>query len=165
MINKSQPFNLEKTIHFLNNGFHNLKVRVCDDIDNCSTQEVEFNLVLDKIQKNPDINLKLTEPINGVALNIIDFPLPIKFNTNNYSKIKIINIYYLLEDNIVPYLIDTIKPIENNNIVGTWNNLPSAGSYQVYGEAISESGQITTSGKIILIISNEKVDEKEVLED
>ncbi|MDD5032128.1 MAG: PBP1A family penicillin-binding protein, partial [Patescibacteria group bacterium] len=52
------PFNLEKNISFLKNGFHNLKVRVCDDIDNCNEQSQEFNLILDKDAKtNGEINL------------------------------------------------------------------------------------------------------------
>lgn len=37
------PFNLQKDLSSLASGFHTLKVRVCDDIDNCSEQEFTFN--------------------------------------------------------------------------------------------------------------------------
>ncbi len=38
------PFYLDKNISDLSIGFHSLGVRVCDDIDNCSTQDITFNL-------------------------------------------------------------------------------------------------------------------------
>ena len=43
----SYPFGFNNNVNFLTNGFHNLKIRVCDDIDNCAEKSVEFNLMLD----------------------------------------------------------------------------------------------------------------------
>jgi len=83
--NYNYPFNLEKQIDFLNNGFHNLKVRVCDDIDNCSEKSLEFNLILDQEPGVQDIDISWQEPISGAALNKIDFPLNIKIKTTNLS--------------------------------------------------------------------------------
>jgi len=37
------PFGMEKDISFLDSGFHQLSVTACDDVDNCSTQTINFN--------------------------------------------------------------------------------------------------------------------------
>ncbi len=37
------PFNLTRNISDLSSGFHDLTIRVCDDIDNCSEQKINFN--------------------------------------------------------------------------------------------------------------------------
>jgi 1A family penicillin-binding protein len=44
IITTTYPFSLEKNISDLSVGFHNLVVRVCDDIDNCSDQGFNFNI-------------------------------------------------------------------------------------------------------------------------
>jgi hypothetical protein len=38
------PFNLDQPIGFLKSGFQELRVRVCDDIDNCSEKSININL-------------------------------------------------------------------------------------------------------------------------
>lgn len=38
------PFGLQKDLSSFSSGFYTLKVRVCDDIDNCSEQDYTFNL-------------------------------------------------------------------------------------------------------------------------
>lgn len=37
------PFSLDTSIEYLSPGYHELLVRVCDDIDNCSEQKLNFN--------------------------------------------------------------------------------------------------------------------------
>lgn len=38
------PFALEKNLYGFATGFHNISIKVCDDIDNCSEQKLTFNL-------------------------------------------------------------------------------------------------------------------------
>lgn len=40
----SFPFSLEKNLGGFSAGFHTLSIKVCDDIDNCSQQDLTFNL-------------------------------------------------------------------------------------------------------------------------
>lgn len=40
----SYPFGLEKNLGGFSAGFHTLSIKVCDDIDNCSQQDLTFNL-------------------------------------------------------------------------------------------------------------------------
>jgi len=151
--NNSYPFNLEKQIDFLNNGFHNLKVRVCDDIDNCSEQSVEFNLILDKEPDNSEINISWLEPSNGLAVNSIDFPLNIKLQASNYAQIAKVNIYLIAEDK--ENLVAILQPIENEIIAGEWKKPPASGTYELIAEANGWGKQIKKSQKITITITNE----------
>jgi len=38
------PFALEKSLEGFSSGFHDITIKVCDDIDNCSEQKLTFNL-------------------------------------------------------------------------------------------------------------------------
>lgn len=50
------PYNLENaSINHLSSGFHELKIKVCDDIDNCTEQKFNFNY---KPSKVPILDLK-----------------------------------------------------------------------------------------------------------
>ena len=70
----SYPFNLKTGVDFLNNGFHGLTVRACDDVDNCSEQKLEFNLILDEKRDSQEINLWFNQPSADLILAEKDFP-------------------------------------------------------------------------------------------
>ncbi len=153
-INRSYPFNLVKNIYFLPNGFHNLKVKVCDDIDNCSEKNLEFNLILDKIQKNNDIGLSWTEFSDGLALNNIDFPLSLKMNVTNPSQIAKVNFYYQADGSDKKILIKSHMPIDTDLIEIFWTNAPQAGTYKLFAEAIGWNNQLKKSKEITVTISD-----------
>ncbi|PIV51951.1 hypothetical protein COX67_03065 [Candidatus Falkowbacteria bacterium CG_4_10_14_0_2_um_filter_36_22] len=153
--NYSYPFNLEKEINFLNNGFHGLTVKVCDDVDNCSSEKVEFNLILDEEQKikKGDININLIEPANGLAVNNIDFPLILKTNINNpILTAKVI--FYYQQDNEDPQAIATAFPEQKNEVAASWPNIPPSNIYAVYAEAFGWDGSTIKSDKITISITN-----------
>jgi len=154
MNNNSYPFGLEKNIDFLNNGFHNLKVRVCDDIDNCSEQSLEFNLILDeKTEARGEVNISWLEPTDGIALNKIDFPVNLKIKTSDPSQTARIDIFLRGENNN-PVLITSLQPIENETASGNWKKIPASGPYKLYAEAKSWSGQTKKSEEITVTVNN-----------
>ncbi|MBU2415840.1 PBP1A family penicillin-binding protein [Patescibacteria group bacterium] len=156
-INKTYPFNLEKNISFLNNGYYKLTVQVCDDIDNCSKQSLEFNLILDQQQNNNDIIVSWLEPSNGVAISNIDFPLNLKFNINNPQKVVKINMFAVnnSEENSstssLPVLLEVLQSIDNTIIESKLQKdflLP--GTYKIYAEIHTWDGQIQNSEGVII---------------
>ena len=152
--NNAFPFNLEKNISFLNNGFHNLKVMVCDDIDNCSEQSLEFNLILDeKTEARGEVNISWLEPTDGIALNKIDFPVNLKIKTSDPSQTARIDIFLRGENNN-PVLITSLQPIENETASGNWKKIPASGPYKLYGEAKTWSGQTKKSEEITVTVNN-----------
>lgn len=154
IINNEYPFNIKRQIDFLNNGFHNLKVRVCDDVQNCQTKSIEFNLVLEEKSKNQDINLNFDLGSNVLAINNNDFPFKIKLNTDNYIGIAKINLYYTSNTDSNPQYINTIQPVDNNSVEGVWENIPPSGTYKISAEGITWYKKSINPQPITLIINN-----------
>lgn len=151
--NSSYPFNLEKNIGFLNNGYHSLKVGVCDDIDNCSEKTLDFNLILSQTQKNTDISLSWVEPSGEVALNINSFPVVLKINISNPEQTAKTIFYYVPEGGGEPSIIKIAAPIESNVIQAEWTVAPPTGNYKIYAEARGWNGQTVKSEELKITVS------------
>ncbi|MFA4834308.1 MAG: PBP1A family penicillin-binding protein [Patescibacteria group bacterium] len=148
------PFDLGKNISFLNNGFHNLKVRVCDDIDNCSEESLEFNLILDeKTGARGEVTVSWLEPASGATLNTANFPAGLKMKTTNPGQTARIDIFLRGEDNN-PVLITSLQQIENETVSGSWKKIPSSGAYKLYAEAKTWGGQTKKSEEITVTVDN-----------
>lgn len=140
----SYPFNLEKNISFLKNGYHNLTIRACDDIDNCSSQNLEFNLLLEGEQKNTNISL-IWESSVSPEMATTSFPTTFTLTTTNLEQTAKINLFYSNPENGEDKLIQTITPVINNSETFTWSTPPNPGNYKIYGEVIGWNGQIVKS--------------------
>lgn len=149
-ISNSYPYGLSENINFLNNGFHNLKARGCDDVDNCSTAELEFNLSLKNSTKQEDLKFSIFNPKNGLSLLDSDFPVSIDLSLNSPKQVAQINCY---QNN---QIFTTIQPV-NNIVVNTqWNEIPSTGTYSIYCETNNWSGEKQKTNEILLNINNTK---------
>lgn len=162
--NTSWPFNMAKRVDFLNNGFHNLRVVVCDDVDNCTTREQEFNLVLENQAQNTNVAFSFFSPINGLALSNIDFPLQLKTKVSDPALVAKINFYYKVDGEEGSTLIESIQPIENESINGTWSNIPDTGTYRVWGEVGTWSKEKIKSEEVVVTISNTSINEENIIE-
>ncbi|MCK4540043.1 penicillin-binding protein [Candidatus Parcubacteria bacterium] len=152
-IANSYPFNLAKQISFLNNGFHNLKIKVCDDVDNCVSEEVEFNLILENNANKPaDFTLKLSSPASGLALSNIDFPLSLKAEINNPEYISTIIFYYIDEDKN-ENKITTITDLKDTNEY-LWAEAPASGTYKIFARANTWTNKIIKSEVVVVTVNN-----------
>ncbi len=152
---RNYPFNLKKKISFLSNGYHNLKVRVCDDVDNCQEKSLEFNLNLPESERMEKPKMIWQSPANGLALTDFDFPLELKFKIINPDQIIKINIYYKSESQ-EPTLIASLSGLPSDNLTAEWEKAPPSGTYDIYAEFETWEGFKGESDKIILIITNTK---------
>ncbi|MEA1963089.1 MAG: penicillin-binding protein [Patescibacteria group bacterium] len=152
-IANSYPFNLAKQISFLNNGFHNLKIKICDDVDNCAIKEVEFNLILkNNINKPDDFTLKLTFPTSGLALSNIDFPLSLKAEINNPEYVSAITFYYINEktrENKISAITD-LKDVNEY----LWTEAPASGTYGIFARANTWTNKIIESEEVVVTMNN-----------
>lgn len=148
----SYPFDLDKNISFLSNGYYNLKVKVCDDVLNCSEKSIEFNLLLANNGVKLPASLNLIQPSSGSNLNFTDFPLTIKMISTNPEQIIKINIMAQKEGS-EPVLIKTIEPISEKNIETSWVNQPEKGAYKIYGEFYDWNGSTKKSNQITVNIN------------
>ncbi len=149
------PFNMKKSIDFLGNGFHNLKIKVCDDVDNCQTRELEFNLVLSNHAVSAPTEINWVSPMSGLALSNIDFPLTLQLKTNNPTTLAKINISYRRQEGDNPVVfIAAAEPVDSQTVSIRWNDIPPSGTYQIEAEAVTWDKQSIRPKPITLIINN-----------
>lgn len=162
--NSSYPFNLARSINFLKNGFHKLSVRACDDVDNCTTKNVEFNLILSDEIKLNDFSITIDSPPSGLALNNIDFPLEISHRIEAPESVAEILVYYQAE-NGEETILQKISPVNFNIAVASWQSAPPTGTYKLWSRALSWDGKTKDSPVVSLYINNVNDPEKEDEED
>ena len=150
---ESAPFNLEKDISFLNNGFHNLKVKACDDASNCQSKSLEFNLNLVNNSGGKELSVSIIEPSNGLALSNIDFPINIRLSVTNPTSANKIDLFYKPE-NGEPILINTFQPVAGNFLTFSWTQAPLSGTYKIYAEADTWTKEIIKTNEIIISVNN-----------
>ncbi|MBU0647313.1 PBP1A family penicillin-binding protein [Patescibacteria group bacterium] len=147
----SYPFNLKKSISFLNNGFHNLTVKVCDDIDNCAEQKTTFNLILNEKKKIKNVNLDWLTPTDEVTLTKTDFPFTLKVLLNNYEQTAKANFYLKPLEGEVVNLTSFDQPDEDT-LQFNWTSQPNPGVYWLSAETRGWDGQTTKSKEIKIIV-------------
>ncbi|MCK5211162.1 PBP1A family penicillin-binding protein [Candidatus Parcubacteria bacterium] len=148
------PFNMNKRIDFLANGFHNLKIKACDDVENCKIREIEFNLKLENQISVGAVEVNWVAPSSGLAISNIDFPLTLTINNTNPKSLARVNFSYLVEGGDTPGFIATAEPIEGNQIVISWVDTPPSGTYSINVEAITWSKESIRLEPITLIVNN-----------
>lgn len=149
----SYPFDLNKNISFLNNGYYKLKILVCDNVLNCAEESIEFNLMLSKNKEKLPSNLNLIYPSSGLALGSPDFPLPIKMVSTNPDQIIKIDLMLRNEKTKKISKIKTIENVINKTIETNWDFLPEKGTYKLYAEFYDWNGSVKESNEITLNIN------------
>jgi len=147
------PTIFTKDISFLNNGYHSLTAKACDDVENCSSASVNFNLL---IKDNPVNALKNTIKINSTANNqplaAANFPLQINLLIGKPGRTNSINLIARHLDNGA---LDTIKIINSSisaSLETTWDSPPPVGTYALYAELHDWNGDIIKSNEINISI-------------
>ncbi|MFA6171377.1 MAG: transglycosylase domain-containing protein [Patescibacteria group bacterium] len=143
--NTQFPFNFNQEIDFLSNGFHKLKVRVCDDANNCAESELNLNINLSN--QTQKFSLKWIEPANGAVLSVNDFPINLALKSDDYKDIKKVNFYFAKADGSSPTLIGSVTSPQNSIINASWAQPPTTGSgdYKVYAIIHSKNGAVKKS--------------------
>jgi hypothetical protein len=149
----SYPFNLEKRIDFLANGFYNLKVRVCDDIDNCASKNLEVNIVLPQNNVNKEVNFNVVSPMNGLAVNNIDFPLNIEIYVDNPGQVARANFFYTAATSSESVAIATLNNLTGNSVIAPWTEIPASGTYKINIEIVTWDKKTKKSPPITITVT------------
>lgn len=152
-VSNNYPFNLAKNISFLNNGYHNLKIRSCDDVDNCTTKNIEFNLSLEGGRSVEKIETLLLEPTGSLAVSNIDFPLNFKFSIKNSNAVSRLEVYFINEANIEK-VFSKVEPIDNDTVDVAWNEVPKSGTYKVGARALGWNGEEAPTKEVYIVVTN-----------
>ncbi len=149
--NTNYPFNFEKNISFLRNGFHNLTVKVSDDVDNSASQSLDFNLLLPNQVAVSDVGIYLNAPAN-TSVSTSSFPVLFSASLSNEPQIASVSFYYasLGSDNYT--MFSNLAPIQSNAAETTWIIPPPPGNYKIYAQANGWNGQSAKSNEIDMTV-------------
>ena len=159
-VKTSYPFNLENVIDFLDNGFHNLKVKVCDEVSSCAVNSIEFNLNIKSKKSTDDFETRLNiiEPGDGAKILEDQVPIKIKVKTSNVTKTAKINLYIVSKKDDDPILVKVIEPVDESINEVFLSKMPPNGEYYFMAKAYSWGGKIKKSDHVnveILKVENE----------
>jgi len=133
---------------FLSNGYQSLTVKACDDTENCSETNINFNVLIKNNPINGNKNsLKITGLNTGVVAKAIDFPLAMNLQIAVPERVFQINLLARGADGTITTL-KTISSPGNKNISVSWDNIPPSGVYILYGELNDWSGDLVRSNEI-----------------
>jgi 1A family penicillin-binding protein len=138
----------------LDKGYHNLMVRACDDVNNCSEDSLDFNLKNKTINNIEESVVSIISPSSGIAVNNIDFPLNISVGVSNRENISRILVFLTKENGEVMQLLGDISNVSGEVFEVYWQNPPTeSGVYKVYSEIKTWSGETKKSNEILITIS------------
>lgn len=145
-------FNLNnQPIPFLPNGYHNLKVVACDDVENCSSSSVEFNYVGGEESVKSDFTVALTWPQNGLAIGEMDLPTNLKFEMTNYNQVARIEVF--VQKDGAESLLGVISLIKSNDVAFSWRGPKESGAYTLYGKAYGWGGEVKKTNETLITIT------------
>ena len=146
------PFNLSKSVSSLTNGFHNLIVRVCDDVDNCSEQKLEFNLNKNSRPKSTKISVSLIQPAEATNLVKYDFPLLLKAEVTNPEQVAGVTFYFKDAGGKAEQIAQS--QVINTTAEAQMTKILIPGLYKFYAEAHGWYSQTATSEEISVNVNN-----------
>ena len=140
-------------INFLNNGYHNLKVRACDDLKNCGEAKVDFNVL---IKDNPvgasKNTIKIITPASEQILDKANFPLKITLQTAKPERVAQINLI-VRDSSGALETVKTLTATTDKDLETSWDNAPATGDYSLYAELRDWNGDIINSNEIKVTIN------------
>lgn len=141
---------LIKNVDILANGYHSLRVRACDDQENCGEESVNFNLL---IKNNPAGTGKNSISLGGLpsgsAVKEIDFPLSFYLSVEQPEKTARIKL--LAENGAEKIIIKNLLGPFSENINSSWTDYPPTGIYDVSAELYGWNGEQIKSNEIKII--------------
>jgi len=147
------PTPFTSDINFLSNGYHSLRAKACDDVENCNEMTINFNLL---IKNNPVTtgknSLSLISPTSGGALNAIDFPLTIIFQVGKPVGVAKINLLVRGGDGKTN-IVKTLSGLNTNQNTISWDASPAPGTYSLFGELYDWGGDTIKSKEASLTIN------------
>jgi len=146
------PFNLNKSVSFLKSGFHDLTVRVCDAIDNCGEQKLEFNLTQNAEPEKTNLKISLTQPAANANFIKYDFPLILKASVSPAEQVA--GVVFFLQDAAGNQKQLAQSSVKDKTAYGSLTEILTPGAYKLYAEARGWQGQTAKSNLVNITIKD-----------
>ncbi|MFH1191867.1 MAG: PBP1A family penicillin-binding protein [bacterium] len=139
------PFNLSYPAVKIANGFHTIKAKAYDDVENFNEASIEINLM---IGRDP-ISAYFEAPQQNASFSSSSFPIKFVIKISdplNSQSIKILS----QKDGETSQIIKTFSDNEilSDTLEFTWGDNPVAGNYKFYIEAIDKKNRYTRSEEL-----------------
>ncbi len=152
LIDENINTNNNVSINNLPNGYHNLKIRVCDPYKNCTEQNVNFNLLLDNNNiSNEKNSISIISPSSGLIVSDFDLPLISQIKISNPNRVYRLDIINKTENNQVKYL-NSLKNNINNIMSFNIDNLEK-GLNIITAQLIDFNGDIINSNELLITLN------------
>jgi 1A family penicillin-binding protein len=138
-INTTVPNNIPR-------GYHEVIVKITDDVGNNNEARVTINLNADLAP----INLSITAPASGARISGVSFPIPIFIQVNEISDIARIDLKY--EQKGSTKLIGSVLSPDSYNNQINWVSMPEIGKVNLIPYAVRKDGSIIEGDKVKLTI-------------
>lgn len=144
----NSPFNFEYTTN-LANGIYSLKAIVYDEVDNHSSNEINFNLLVDQ----QSAIAQVTRPVNGQSFTVADFPLTLTAQALDPEGVAQVSFYYYNLETLSSnhQLISTLTSVKET-AVANWSTAPEPGDYGIYIIVESTTGRSRKSEVVRITI-------------
>ena len=147
--NFSYPFGLNRTINILPAGNYQLKIRLCDDVDNCSEQIFNVTLAVMGSVANLDFDINWLSPTAGSSVSSSSFPLALSVNITNPEAIADLSFFYRNPKGETK-LIEKKRLVRNQSMSSQLNLTGDMelGAYQLWAEAYDWQGTKKETGAV-----------------
>ncbi|MBU0707881.1 PBP1A family penicillin-binding protein [Patescibacteria group bacterium] len=142
------PFSYEHDISDIENGFYTLKALFYDTSGSVYIDEHELNILL----ASSSATLYFTSPNENETVNLDDFPITVSGFAYYPGDIKILSLYYNVDDEDV--LIKKITDLSSNQFSTTWTGPSDPGKYLLYFSVKPLEGELVQSNPLTLTITD-----------
>jgi len=92
--NFSYPFSLNRAVNILPAGDYQLKIRLCDDVDNCSDKTVPVTLAVEGAITNLDFSMSWSTPESGKSFASSSSPIELAVTITNPEAVADLSFFY-----------------------------------------------------------------------
>ncbi len=147
------PALFTEPVNFLSNGYQTLSAKACDDVENCTSVNINFNLLIKNNPVSTGKNaVKISGLTSGAALNTSNFPSNINLQIDHPERTASVDLLLRRTDTGVTSLIKTLNNLSGSANTVSWDTLPTPGSYAVYAELHDWNGDNLKSNEITISI-------------
>lgn len=156
--NFSYPFGLNRGLNILPNGSYQVKVRVCDDVDNCTDKTMSVTLAIAGSVTNTNFTIDWLSPVSGQSIATSSGSLNLSVAISNPEAVADLTFFSKNpkgETSIVEKKRLVRNPTEDTSLSFTKDT--PLGAYQFWAEAYDWQGNKKTTNPVkVNIVSSAK---------
>lgn len=132
------PFDLNYNLNtYFVRGYHKLKVKAYDDVENSNESAIDVNLAVDL----PKPSVFWISPLDGASFSASSFPVKLQIQLSDLLSTKKANFYQRKKESGQINLIGTVLGPESENLTMDWAGVFEKGEYELFAEIVSVSGE------------------------